>query len=52
MLGSRRKTERDREGEAAKREKDGEEEGGLPAVRELSDRSRKVAGQQNSSKDL
>lgn len=41
-----------RGGEGAKRGKDGEEEGGLPAVRGLSDRSRKVAEWQNSSKSL
>lgn len=52
MLGSKRKTGRDREGEGVKRGKDGAEEGGLPAVRGLSDRSRKVAEQQNSSKGL
>lgn len=50
MLGSRKKTGRDWEGEGVKRGKDGE--GGLPAVRGLSDRSRKVAEQQNSSKGL
>lgn len=52
MLGLRRKTGKDREGEGAQRGIDGEEEGGPPAVRWLSDRSRKVAEQQNSSKDL
>lgn len=44
MLGSKRKTGSDQDGKAAKREKDGEEKSGLPAVRRMSDRSRKVAG--------
>ena len=52
MLGLKRKTGSDQDSKATKREKDGEEKSGLPAVRGMSDRSRKVTGQQKSSKGL
>lgn len=51
-LGYRGKTGRDWEGEGVKKGGWMEEEGHLAAVRGLSDRSRKVAEQQNSSKGL